>query len=130
MYDEISKGEDELKNWLSDYKQYIIDEKHQEYDPMVRRAKSILDKYRDLVPQEHKLTRDNTTYVADPYVIALAYNKMHNRSTTIIQYDDVIVITEDRIDRKGKKSIQTVCKNEGIKCERTVSLIRNESWKF
>ncbi len=118
VFNEITQQDDNLAEWLKDYKQMFrnFSKKQSEI------VKDILKKYPSFVKKESK-------YDADPWLVALAKEIQDNPQKNLFYNIKRLVVTEESM--KGNKiKVPFVCKEFGIDCINRIEMIRHEGWSF
>lgn len=105
VYDEIMIGDDALKKWVKDRKEYFLPSSV----PVQQEVRTILMEHRGLVEGGRKKNS------ADPFVIALAKLKYCK-----------IVTEEIRSNNNESPKIPNVCDHYDIKCINFVDFMREE----
>lgn len=113
---EISRGDDELKDWCNQHKTIFkpINSK------ITMQTQEILDRFPELGDI------DRTTPIADPFLIALALER--DPQQTLIEKRKVIV-TEEK-SKRNKINIPYVSNQYGIESSNIIELFRKEKWTF
>ena len=109
VYNEIKRKDDELTKFVANkniHNKLFVNNTTNEYDSYVI---NILKLWPNLIDHNKPIDNPNDE-CADPYVIALAVYYYYNPTLTTVQLTPMVV-TEEKIDRKRKLSIPTVCKN-------------------
>ena len=115
---EVSKKDDELRDWAKQHKKMFI----QLDEFQIQKVIEIQSKYPSFVDP------DKENPVADPFVIALALEK--DPQQTIIPIEKKrIVVSEEKL-RGNKIKIPYVCQQYDIECIDVFELFRREGWKF
>lgn len=115
---EVSKKDDELRDWAKQHKKMFI----QLDEFQIQKVIEIQSKYPSFVDP------DKENPVADPFVIALALEK--DPQQTIIPIEKKrIVVSEEKL-RGNKIKIPYVCQQYDIECIDVFELFRREKWKF
>ena len=115
---EVSKKDDELRDWAKQHKKMFI----QLDEFQIQKVIEIQSKYPSFVDP------DKENPVADPFVIALALEK--DLQQTIIPIKKKrIVVSEEKL-RGNKIKIPYVCQQYDIECIDVFELFRREGWKF
>lgn len=115
---EVSKKDDELRNWTKQHKKMFI----QLDEFQIQKVIEIQSKYPSFVDP------DKENPVADPFVIALALEK-DPQQTIIPMEKKRIVVSEEKL-RGNKIKIPYVCQQYDIECIDVFELFRREKWKF
>lgn len=117
VFEEIKRfaREDYLKTWATQHKKIFIDA-----------TPAQIMKVKELLTQFPKLINSASEYEqADPYVIALACYK--NPQARLIE-NVRVVVTEESFTKEDR--IPFVCRRLGIQCINTLTLFRQEGWRF
>ncbi len=117
VFEEIKRfaREDYLKTWASNHKKIFIDPTSMH----ILKVKEILAQFPKLIDASNEYEQ------ADPYVIALAL--CENPQSRL--FENVrIVVTEESFTRENK--IPFVCAKLRVQCINTLTLFRQEGWKF
>jgi len=116
---EIEKGDDDLKRWIKrkNIKKMFIESDESQF----KHVKKILKDHNFLAKPE----KDGPN--ADPWLIALAIEKMNEQQENLFK-DEYIVVTEESKVRNDR--IPYVCKAYNIECINLIEFFRSEGWKF
>ena len=87
----------------------------------IKIVKEILKKYPSLIKKGKR-------FAADPWVIALAIERIHDPQKTLVEIKR-IVVTEEKI-RGNKIKIPYVCKDYTVEAIDILDMFRREGWKF
>ena len=116
---EIEKGDDDLKRWIKrkNINKIFIESDESQF----KHVKKILKDHNFLA----KPGKDGPN--ADPWLIALAIEKMNEQQENLFK-DEYIVVTEESKVRNDR--IPYVCKAYNIECINLIEFFRSEGWKF
>jgi rRNA maturation endonuclease Nob1 len=116
---ELQKRDDELTEWVKEHDLMF----KEPTATQINIVQQILAKFPSFV----KLNRKHD---ADPWVVALAYNLVKAKQSTIngTQLDPIVVAHETLDGNKVK--IPYVCQNYGLQCIKAIEMFRKESWTF
>lgn len=118
VFNEITQQDDVLSEWAKKYKKIFRNVTPRQSE-IVR---EILKKYPSFVKKD-------STYDADPWLVALAKEVQENPQQTLFYSVKRLVVTEESL--KGTKiKVPFVCKEFGIDCVSRIEMIRQEGWKF
>jgi hypothetical protein len=117
VFNEITQKDDTLTNWLKKHKK-MFKEFSQKQAEIV---KEILKQYPSFVKKD-------TSFDADPWLIALAKEVQDDPQKTLFNVKRLIVTEESLAGNKVK--IPFVCKSFGIECINRIEMFRQEGWKF
>ena len=117
VYDEISRGDDQLFEWSKGRTGMFV----YPTEAQIRIVKEILAEYPSLIGM-------NKTYNADPWVIALALEMIRSPQRTLVDIRR-IVVTEERI-RGNRVKIPFICAKHSIESINILDLFRMEGWTF
>jgi len=114
---EIEEKDDMLSEWGKNHKQMFIEPTNDH----VEIVREILEKFPGLI-------KNDNTYCADPWVIALAV-EMNRRKQQKIYEIKRIVVTEEKI-RGNRVKIPFVCKDFSVEAIDIIGMFRREGWTF
>lgn len=114
---EIKLGDDQLTDWVNQQKDFFVEPTPQQ----INLVQEILVKYPTIVKSDRR-------YDADPWIIALAIEKIINPQKTLIHIKKT-VITEEKL-RGNKIKIPLICREYGIDCIDILKMFKIEGWTF
>ena len=117
VFNEISRADDQLKNWTKKQKKMFKEPTKKQ----IEIVQEILRDYPALIDVE----RD---FDADPWVIALAVEMTTNPQKRLYTIKRVVV-TEEKL-RGNKVKIPFVCGKYSIETIDVITMFRTEGWKF
>ena len=117
VLNEISLRDDELTIWSKAHKELFIDPTPQQ----VNNVRDILSKYPSIINVKNR-------YSADPWVIALALERIEDPQQTLMIIKN-FVVTEEKI-RGEKVRIPYICQNFNVKAITIFEMFRIEGWVF
>ncbi|TXT62341.1 MAG: hypothetical protein BAJALOKI1v1_970009 [Promethearchaeota archaeon] len=117
VLNEINDYDDALAAWGKQHPGMFIEETAEQ----IKIVKEILKKYPSLIKKDKK-------HAADPWVIALAIEMIHDPQQTLVEIKR-IVVTEEKL-RGNKVRIPYVCQDYTIESIDILDMFRMEGWKF
>ncbi|MHA1185308.1 MAG: DUF4411 family protein [Candidatus Heimdallarchaeota archaeon] len=117
VYNEVSRKDDSLKDWVKANKQMFIEESATQ----LQFVSEILSKYPSIVDVERR-------FEADPWLIALAL-EMRTDAQQKLTLEKIIIVTDEKL--KGNKvRIPFICQNYDLDFLNIFDMFREEGWKF
>ena len=117
VLEEINRFDDALAKWAKKHNEMFIEPT----EAQINIVKELLKKYPSLI-------KIGKRYAADPWVIALAIEMIHDPQKTLVKVKRVVV-TEEKI-RGNKIRIPYVCEDYTIEAIDILDMFRIEGWKF
>ena len=117
VLDEINRFDDSLAKWSKKQGKMFKEPTGEQ----IKIVKEILKKYPSLINKGKR-------YAADPWVIALAIEMIHDPQRALVEVKR-IVVTEEKI-RGDKIKIPYVCEEYSIEAIAILDMFRMEGWKF
>ena len=117
VLEEIDHSDDQLSEWARGRQDLFCAE-----------SKGQIGFLQDIVERYPAITKDTGEHDADPWVIALALERMRSPQKTLSPVR-ATVVTEERI-RGNQVRIPLVCREYGIDAIRIQDMFRNEGWRF
>ncbi len=115
---ELEHQDDEVTAWVKEHPAMFFETSLYQ----VEKVREILVNFKGLIRAAYGREQ------ADPFVVAMAYERMYGPQKDLFRHE-VCVVTQEQMHGKREK-IPLVCKHYGLKCMSIVDMIKNEGWKF